>query len=146
MPQNHHMAEVGIEDSRAEALAYMGRLTAGRTPVELLERYVDRGPGILAELERTTPLRLRPMTWPDYHPEMEGAKVVGPDARAGALRHRPARAVGRPPPAATGAVGLPITLQEATVEWRPTYTPERFDAAEVQARVAEPARWRAARP
>ena len=34
-------------------------------------------------------------------------------------------------------LGLPITLQEATVEWRPTFTPERFDAAAVQQRVAD---------
>lgn len=29
MPQNLHMATLGIDDSREEALAYMGRLTAG---------------------------------------------------------------------------------------------------------------------
>ncbi|MGD0310953.1 MAG: FAD-dependent oxidoreductase [Acidimicrobiales bacterium] len=134
MPQNDHMAEVGTKDSRAEALAYMGRLTAGRTPVELLERYVDRGPGVLAELERQTPLELRPMTWPDYHPEMEGAKASGrmlepalyDTGRLGTWASR----LRRPP-----VLSAPITLQEATVEWRPTYTPERFDAAAVQARV-----------
>ena len=38
----------------------------------------------------------------------------------------------RPP-----VLGLPITLQEATVEWRPSYFPDRFDAAEVQRRVAD---------
>ena len=65
MPQNHHMGEVGAEDSRPEALAYMGRLTAGRTPAELLEHYVDQGPSILTHLERTTPLGLRPMTRKD---------------------------------------------------------------------------------
>ena len=136
MPQNHHMAELGVDDSREEALAYMGRLTAGRTPVELLERYVDAGPGIVAGLEEATALRLRPMTWPDYHPEMEGARSSGrmlePElfdtrqlgAWADRLRHPP-------------VLGLPITLQEATVEWRPSYFPDRFDAAEVQRRVAD---------
>ncbi|HUY66339.1 MAG TPA: FAD-dependent oxidoreductase, partial [Acidimicrobiales bacterium] len=77
MPQNHLMGEVGSTDSRTEALTYMGRLTAGRTPPDLLEHYVDRGPGIVAGLERSTPLELTPMTWPDYHPEMEGAKSSG---------------------------------------------------------------------
>jgi succinate dehydrogenase/fumarate reductase flavoprotein subunit len=135
MPQNHHMAEVGLEDSRPEALAYMGRLTAGRTPVDLLEHYVDRGPGILAQLERTTPLALRPMTWPDYHPEMEGAKSSGrmlEPALYDTGRLGPWAARLRRPP----VLGLPIPLQEATVEWRPSYTPEKFDAAAVQARVA----------
>jgi 3-oxosteroid 1-dehydrogenase len=135
MPRNHHMAEVGAGDSRAEALAYMGRLTAGRTPSGLLEHYVDRGPDIVAHLERTTPLDLRPMTWPDYHPEMEGAKASGrmlepalyDTGRLGPWAGR----LRRPP-----VLALPIPLQEATVEWRPSYTPEKFDAALVQARVA----------
>ena len=135
MPQNDHMAEVGIKDSRAEALAYMGRLTAGRTPVELLERYVDEGPGIRGRVRDDRPrCELRPMTWPDYHPEMEGAKASGrmlepalyDTGRLGSWAGRL-----RPAP----VLSAPITLQEATVEWRPTYTPERFDAAAVQARV-----------
>ncbi len=135
MPQNDHMADLGSDDSRPEALAYMGRLTAGRTPAELLEHYVDRGPGILAHLERTTPLELTPMTWPDYHPEMEGAKASGrmlEPALYDTNRLGPWAARLRRPP----VLGLPIPLQEATVEWRPSYTPEKFDAAAVQARVA----------
>ena len=135
MPRNHHMAELGSDDSRPEALAYMERLTAGRTPTELLEHYVDRGPAILAELERTTPLELRPMTWPDYHPEMEGAKAQGRMMEPALYdTHRLGPWAGRlrrPP-----VLGLPLTLQEATVKWRPSYTPEQFDAALVRARVA----------
>ncbi len=136
MPQNLHMAALGIDDSREEALAYMGRLTAGRTPVELLERYVDEGPGIVAGLEESTPLRLRPMTWPDYHPEMEGARSSGrmlepalfDTGGLGAWAER----LRRPP-----VLGLPITLQEGTVDWRPGYFPERFDAEEVRRRVVD---------
>jgi len=136
MPQNHHMAELGVDDSRQEALRYMDRLTAGRTPTELLERYVDRGPGIVAGLEEHTPLRLGPMSWPDYHPEMEGAKGSGrmlePMLYDTSRLGRWADSLRRPP-----VLGLPITLQEATVEWRPAYFPERFDAVEVQQRVAD---------
>jgi succinate dehydrogenase/fumarate reductase flavoprotein subunit len=136
MPNHHHLAEVGVADSREEGLAYMTRLTAGRTPAHLLERYVDAGPGILEELEQRTPLRLNPMTWPDYHPEMEGAKGSGrmlepalyPTGRLG----RWADLLRRPP-----VLALPLTLQEATVEWRPTFFPERFDADEVGRRVAD---------
>lgn len=135
MPQNHHMSELGVNDSRDEALVYMARLTAGRTPVGLLETYVDEGPGIVAGLEQCTPLRLQPMGWPDYHPEMEGAKVSGrmlEPTLFDTTRLGPWAATLRRPP----VLGLPITLQEATVEWQPTYFPDRFDAAEVQRRVA----------
>ncbi len=134
MPQNHRMAERGAEDSREEALAYMGRLTAGRMPSELLERYVDEGPGIVAGLEARTKLQLRSMSWPDYHPEMDGAKergrmlepalfdvgLLGPWADK--LRRAP-------------VLAMPITLQEGTVEWRPAYFPERFDTTAVQQRL-----------
>ncbi len=136
MPRNHHMAAIGVDDTRDEALAYMARLTAGRTPAALLERYVDEGPRIVADLEGRTGLRLSPMTWPDYHPEMEGAKdsgrmlepVLFDTKRLG----RWAANLRRPP-----VLGLPITLQEATVDWRPTYFPERFDPSVVQQRVAD---------
>ncbi len=136
MPCNHRMPEQGVADTREEALAYMVRMTAGRTPVDLLERYLDCGPGIVAGLEERTSLRLRSMSWPDYHPEMEGARTSGrmlepalfDTARLGdwAGRLRPAP-----------VLGLPLTLEESTVEWRPTFFPERFDAAEVQRRVAD---------
>jgi 3-oxosteroid 1-dehydrogenase len=136
MPQNHHMAGLGIHDSRDEALSYMTRLTAGRTPTELLERYVDEGPGIVADLENRTLLRLQPMSWPDYHPEMDGAKMSGrmlePVLFDTKLLGRWADNLRRPP-----VLAMPITLQEATVEWRPSYFPERFDAVEVQKRVAD---------
>ncbi len=136
MPCNHRLSERGVVDSREEALAYMGRMTAGRTPLELLERYVDRGPGIVAGLEERTPLRLRSMSWPDYHPEMDGAKASGRmlepvlfgTAGLGEWAERL-----RPAP----VLGFPITLEESTVEWRPAYFPERFDAAAVQQRVAD---------
>ena len=136
MPQNHRMAALGDADSRDEALDYMTRLSAGRTPQELLERFVDDGPAIVADLEKATSLRLQAMSWPDYHPEMDGAKATGrmlePElfdtGRLGVWAGR----LRRPP-----VLGLPLTLQEATVDWRPTYHPERFDAAEVERRVTD---------
>ena len=36
----------------------------------------------------------------------------------------------RPP-----VLGLPLTLQESTVDWSPSYTPERYDGAEIRRRV-----------
>jgi succinate dehydrogenase/fumarate reductase flavoprotein subunit len=32
-------------------------------------------------------------------------------------------------------LGLPLTLQESTVDWSPSYTPEKYDAAEIKRRV-----------
>ena len=136
MPQNHRMGTLGAVDSRDEALEYMTRMSAGRTPAALLERYVDDGPGIVADLEKRTSLRLQAMSWPDYHPEMDGAKATGrmlePELFDTGRLGRWAQHLRRPP-----VLGLPLTLQEATVEWRPTYHPERFDAAEVERRVAD---------
>jgi len=111
----------------------MGRLTAGRTPVDLLEHYVDRARGSWRSSSAPPP-RLRPMTWPDYHPRWRGqvsGRMLEP-ALYDTGRLGPWAARLRRPP----VLGLPIPLQEATVEWRPSYTPEKFDAAAVQARVA----------
>lgn len=44
IPLNHHMGEVGISDSRDEAVAYIKHLAAGRMPDTLIETYVDNGP------------------------------------------------------------------------------------------------------
>ena len=68
LPQNHHMAEVGIPDSREDALAYLRRLTCGHEhdPV-VLEVFVDTAPELLAYLEANTPLRMQPVAnFPDY--------------------------------------------------------------------------------
>ncbi len=136
MPQNHHMATLGIDDSRPEALAYMVRLTAGRTPIELLECYVDEGPGIVADLEKRTRLRLQPMSWPDYHPEMEGAKSSGrmlePDLFDTTALGRWADTLRRPPCSACRS-----RCRRPPSSGSRRYYPERFDAAEVQQRIAD---------
>ncbi|HET7523807.1 MAG TPA: FAD-dependent oxidoreductase [Acidimicrobiales bacterium] len=128
MPRNHVS---GADDSRDEALTYMSRL-AGET--SLLSRFVDEGPAILAGLEERTKLRLNPVAWPDYHPEMEGAhktgRMVEPALFDSSLLGAWAERVRRAP-----FLGLPLTLQESTVDWTPSYTPERYDAGEIKRRV-----------
>ncbi|HEX5265912.1 MAG TPA: FAD-dependent oxidoreductase [Acidimicrobiales bacterium] len=135
VPGNHHMAAAGAGDSREEALAYCRRMVAGRMPDELIETFVDTAPVAVRHLEARTPLRLHSMSWPDYHPEMEGARRTGrmlePDVFdatvlgpwAGRLRPAP-------------VLHLPITLEEQTVTWQLAYTPEKFDGEEVKARAA----------
>ena len=76
------------------------------------------------------------MSWPDYHPEMEGAKSSGRMLEPKLFDTKQlgpwAQKLRRAP-----VLGLPLTLQEATADWRPAYFPERFDAAEIQRRVSD---------
>jgi 3-oxosteroid 1-dehydrogenase len=136
IPLNDHMAEVGATDSREDALAYCGRLGAGRSEPGLIETFVDRGATIVRWVEDHTPLRLQPMTWPDYHPEFTGGKLSGR-----MLEPRPTDTHGcgewaeriRPAPVLT----VPVTLQESTVDWKAAYFPERFDMGVVGERMAK---------
>jgi 3-oxosteroid 1-dehydrogenase len=131
MPGNH---VTGADDSGEEALAYMAALSGGRAPTEQLARYVAEGPGIVAGLERRSGVRFAPIAWPDYHPEMEGARATGRMIEPALYDTNRlgdwAKALRRAP-----VLGLPLTLRESTVEWRPSYTPERYDAAEIKRRV-----------
>ena len=68
LPGNHHMIDVGVDDSRDAALAYIRRLTDGREPdPELLEVYVDTAPEMLRYLEDHTPVRTHISPLPDYY-------------------------------------------------------------------------------
>jgi len=69
VPQNHHMADAGIEDSRDDALAYISRLADGRAPdPSLIEVFVDTAPEMLAYLNAKTPLRTQMVSvMPDYY-------------------------------------------------------------------------------
>jgi succinate dehydrogenase/fumarate reductase flavoprotein subunit len=131
MPGNHVS---GADDSRDEALAYMAALSGGRVPAEHSARFVDDGPAILAGLEQRSGVRFAPISWPDYHPEMDGARSKGRMIEPAVYDTSPlgdwAERLRRAP-----FLGLPLTLQESTVDWSPSYTPERYDAAEIKRRV-----------
>ncbi|MGE0304229.1 MAG: FAD-dependent oxidoreductase [Acidimicrobiia bacterium] len=77
VPQNNHMSELGIVDSRDEALAYLRACTAGHVAEELLEAYVDTAPAMITFLEANTPARFRAVRRPDYRPEWPGGKPGG---------------------------------------------------------------------
>ena len=79
VPMNHHMAELGVRDSREEALLYIRRLTHGREPAPLLvELYVDTAPAVIEYLEAKTPLRFyAPTTFNDYFEGIPGGKPAG---------------------------------------------------------------------
>jgi len=68
IPNNAHMAKAGIPDSRADALAYLKRVTGGRSDPALLEAFVDSAPEAVSYLEEHTPLELSSLTaFPDYY-------------------------------------------------------------------------------
>lgn len=78
IPNNAHMAEVGIGDSREDAMAYVGRLADGRVPEALIARFVDAGPEMLEYVEAHTPATFAAIRdWPDYQPELPGGKPGG---------------------------------------------------------------------
>ncbi len=77
VPLNHHMQEVGAEDTREEALAYCKRLAAGSVPDEMVETYVDTAHQMVRYLEEHTPLRFSVWTAPDYYADGVGGKQCG---------------------------------------------------------------------
>jgi 3-oxosteroid 1-dehydrogenase len=79
VPMNHHMADVGVSDSREDALTYIRRLTHGREPdPALVERYVDIAPEVIEYLEAKTPARFyAPSTFNDYFEGIPGGKPAG---------------------------------------------------------------------
>jgi 3-oxosteroid 1-dehydrogenase len=78
VPNNHHMSEVGIEDSREEALRYMLRLADGRSEETLVELFLDTAPEMIRYLEEHAGLEFSSLEhYPDYHPEFEGGRAGG---------------------------------------------------------------------
>lgn len=79
VPMNAHMSEVGVSDSRADALTYIRRLTLDREPdPELIEVYVDHAAEMLRYLEDHTPLQMTvPTTFNDYFADFPGGKEAG---------------------------------------------------------------------
>jgi 3-oxosteroid 1-dehydrogenase len=78
VPNNHHMAEVGVTDSRQEALDYTLRLADGRSDPELVATYIDTAPSMVRFVEEQTPIRFQALgRYPDYHPEFQGGKSGG---------------------------------------------------------------------
>jgi succinate dehydrogenase/fumarate reductase flavoprotein subunit len=78
IPNNHHMAEVGIPDSRSEAIAYVTRLADGRSDERLIATFLDTAPQMLRFVEGATSLAFTSLAhYPDYHPEFSGGKPGG---------------------------------------------------------------------
>ncbi|MGE0668807.1 MAG: FAD-dependent oxidoreductase [Sphingomonadales bacterium] len=78
IPNNHHMKDHGIEDSREKAVTYMMSLSRGLMFQDLTEAYVDAGPEMVRFLEERTPVQFYSVKdMPDYHPEFPGGSPKG---------------------------------------------------------------------
>jgi len=79
IPLNKHLADVGVSDSREEALTYIRRLSLGTEPdPALIETFVDTAAEMLDYLETKTPLRMSaPPTFSDYYADQPGGKKAG---------------------------------------------------------------------
>ncbi|HEY3364124.1 MAG TPA: FAD-dependent oxidoreductase [Symbiobacteriaceae bacterium] len=78
VPLNHHMDEVGIPDSREEAMTYLNKVTMGQSDPDMLELYVKTMADVIRYLEARTPVRTESSpVYPDYHPEWPGGKTGG---------------------------------------------------------------------
>jgi 3-oxosteroid 1-dehydrogenase len=78
IPVNPHMAELGIEDSRDEALTYLNSLSHGLIDTDLAAALIDAGPEMVTWFEANTPVKFQIIKdFPDYHPEHPGAKPGG---------------------------------------------------------------------
>jgi 3-oxosteroid 1-dehydrogenase len=78
VPNNHLMAEVGIEDSAADAQRYIEAVTAGAVPEERLRAYLETAPALVKYLTEHTHVELEALPeYADYYPRFEGSKPGG---------------------------------------------------------------------
>jgi len=79
IPNNDHMPDLGMTDSREEALDYLQQLTHGQVPdPALLETYVDTAAEMIRYLEERTPLRMvATRCYADYYADLPGGKRQG---------------------------------------------------------------------
>lgn len=77
-PANRYLADVGITDTREDALAYLRASTLGRADDTQLETFLDTVNPMLDLLVERTGLRFTPNTdHPDYQPRLPGAHTGG---------------------------------------------------------------------
>ncbi len=79
IPLNKHLTEVGVTDTRDEAITYIRRLALGTEPdPKLVETYVDTAAEMLDYLETKTPLKMSaPPGFSDYYADQPGGKPEG---------------------------------------------------------------------
>ena len=79
IPNNPHMSDVGVADSREKAMTYVMSLSRGLLEERLVGAYVDAGPEMVELLEAKTPVQFYALAgMPDYHPEFPGSSPCVP--------------------------------------------------------------------
>lgn len=78
IPNNHLEAQLGVTDSREEALEYLRSMSHGLIEPQLAEAFVDAGPVMVRYLCEHTNVAFRAIPdFPDYHAEFPGGKTGG---------------------------------------------------------------------
>jgi 3-oxosteroid 1-dehydrogenase len=78
IPNNPHMADVGVADSRERGIEYIMSLSRGLLDQKLIEAYIDGGADMIELLEAKTPVQFYAVPgMPDYHPEFPSGSVGG---------------------------------------------------------------------
>lgn len=75
IPANHHQSELGVEDSRAEAVAYLQSVLGNFYDAEKIETFIDTAPEMLRFLEDNSEVLLAASGIPDYAPGAPGWKT-----------------------------------------------------------------------
>ncbi len=78
IPNNHHQAEAGVEDSWEGVISYLDALAPGQLDPTVLEGFLEGGPEMVRYLADRTPVRMRTLTgFPDYQPDVSGGLIDG---------------------------------------------------------------------
>lgn len=116
VPGHHRLSELGVSDSREEALAYLRASSPTRGGAHDEARwaaFVDAAPAMIRFLEERTPLRFLPNDYPDSFVELPGGKR---GRNLEARPFRPGRLQGRRAdlrkPCSINRTNLPVTWQE----------------------------------
>ncbi|TVZ02198.1 FAD-binding protein [Trebonia kvetii] len=76
-PANPVLRRAGVEDSVEEAIDYYRGVVGDRTPRELQDTYLRRGPQLIEYLEKDPNFEFTPLPWPDYFGKAPKARLDG---------------------------------------------------------------------
>ena len=88
-PGNHHMAELGAQDTPAEAMNYIRAVSPDgwhNSEESLWATFIDRVPDMLQFVEAHSPIRFTPNYDPDPYAELTGGKAFGRNVSAAPIR------------------------------------------------------------
>ncbi|NKQ53110.1 3-oxosteroid 1-dehydrogenase [Amycolatopsis sp. K13G38] len=118
IPDNEVLRAAGITDTPEKARDYLRAIVGDAVPAEQRNTFLDRGPEVVAFVQRHTPLRFQWVPgYSDYHPEAPGGRPGGRSVEPKAFD---ARLLGPEianlePPYSAAPLGVPIT--QADYRW-----------------------------